>query len=125
METKYTKHPDYIAGKRNSETVDDYYGLGIVLLELGSWVTLDAFLDKCRLVLPEPEIFRLLLIEKYAPRLKHLMGTAYTNTTLACLKSDLNIDLNAQDPEGRSAMILEKFYDQVVDPLRLLSQSPL
>jgi len=119
---QHYQHPDYSSSKSFRE-IYDYYSIGIVLLELGSWITLDVYLGNNSQLQSKPSDFRDILVNKYVPRLSHIMGATYKDVTLACLKSDFGQDrtLGFVSMEGQT--VLREFYDKVVGPLGELSRS--
>lgn len=88
LENSLSKHTDYSTGTQPYREIHDYYSIGIVLLELGSWVLLEEFIHHSPECVSDPSAFRDRLIHKYLPRLSHLMGATYTEITLACLRSE-------------------------------------
>jgi len=115
---QHYQHPDYSPSEDYRETFD-YYSVGILLLELGSWTTLDIYLSHNRALKSNPSAFRHELINKYAPRLDSIMGATYRDVTLACLLGDFGENLGSEGVKT----VLEDFQDKVVDPLRKLVTS--
>ena len=115
---KHCQHPEYYLGRPFRE-IYDYYSIGIVLLELGSWIPLDAYLDHNRDLQSKPSEFSNKLIEHYVPRLSHIMGATYRDVTLACLRGDFG--RGSDGNEGQT--VLKEFHDKVVSPLSQLSNS--
>ncbi|KAA8903438.1 kinase-like domain-containing protein [Sphaerosporella brunnea] len=118
-------HPDYTSGEHRFQETFDYYSIGILLLELGGWATMEQYLDHNPQLESNPSAFRDILIKKYVPRLKHLMGVTYTNVTLACLKSDFGMETMGCSAGVDGHTVLGKFYDKVVVPLGELSRYPI
>ena len=119
---QHYQHPDYSSGNNTFQEVFDYYSLGIILLELGSWNTLHTFLQNNRELRLNPSAFRKVLIDKYAPRLSHTMGLVYTNATLACLRADFNQENRPHSTVMEGQSMLGLFYDKVVGPLGELTR---
>ncbi|KAF8245664.1 kinase-like protein [Wilcoxina mikolae CBS 423.85] len=115
---KHCQHPEYYSGGSFRE-IYDYYSIGIVLLELGSWIPLDEYLDRNRDLQSKPLEFSNKLIEHYVPRLSHIMGATYRDVTLACLRGDFGRGTDGE--EGQT--VLADFIDKVVTPLSQLSKS--
>lgn len=120
------QHPAYIAQLTNPENDDetgsvhrfqkayDYYSIGIVLLEIGCWDSIQSF---TKLHPTEtPAKFRDILITRYAPRLDLSMARAYRDVTMACLKSDF---LEDEDDGAAETSIthLSSFFMTVIEPL--------
>lgn len=116
------RHPDYVPGE-HYRTVFDYYSVGIVLLEIGTWHAMSEYAKRNRDAAANPAEFRSLLITKYAPRLGHLMGSRYRDATLACLEGSFGCRESGgavgvlEEGEGVTA----EFYDKVVGPLSQLA----
>ncbi|KAF8535280.1 kinase-like domain-containing protein [Trichophaea hybrida] len=121
------QHPDYTTtGEHHFRETYDYYSVGIILLELGSWATLETFLDRNPRLESDPAVFRDTLIMKYAPRLRHLMGTTYTAVTTACLRCDFGLGEERSSLGGEERQTaLGDFHDKVVTPLSELSRCPI
>jgi len=118
LRLQHYQHPDYSPSEDYRETYD-YYSIGIILLELGSWTALDIYLNHNPNLKSKPSEFRLELINKYAPRLDYIMGATYRDVTLACLRGDFG-----QSSGGSGGQtVLAEFHDKVVGPLGELSRS--
>ena len=133
--TGYTQHTEYATSNTSNpllhyqhpecspsvpfREIYDYYSIGIILLELGSWKPLDAFLDQNRHYRSDRGAFRDMLVRKYVPRLSHVMGDTYRDVILACLRSEFGQDAYGV---GEGQTVLQKFYDKVVCPLSKLSR---
>jgi len=116
---QYSQHPDYSANDQHFREIYDYYSIGIVLLELGSWAQLEYILRKTPRESKGPAAFRDLLIEKYVPRLSYTMGDTYRDATLACLECSFGSGGVDEDTALRG------FYNRVVGPLHQLSGFPI
>jgi len=117
---QHYQHPDYSLSEDFQETYD-YYSIGILLLELGSWTTLDIYLNHNPALKSNPSAFRHELINKYAPRLDYIMGATYRDVTLACLQGDFGQGLEGE----RGPTVIGKFQDKVVTPLGKLSMAQI
>ncbi|KAF8534362.1 hypothetical protein BDD12DRAFT_896100 [Trichophaea hybrida] len=122
MAEQHSQHPDYI-GEQHFREEYDYYSVGVLLLELAGWTPIESFLDHNPMLTSNPSAFRDVLVNKYVPRLKHLMGDTYTNVTLACLSCDFGRSAGSRDMDNQT--VLGKFQDKVVGPLCVLSKSPI
>lgn len=96
----------------------DYYSLGIILLEIGSWDSIQWFVSRHPGLTPQQ--FRDILLEKYVPRLDWLMGRLYMEATRSCLSG--RMESTAAAEEGIAARtegddIAAEFFVQVVQPL--------
>jgi serine/threonine protein kinase len=118
------KHPDYAARESYFQQTFDYYSIGLVLLELGGWRTLDEYKKLSR----DPQSVSVQsLIDKYVPRLCSSMGETYRDATVACLSSQFGQGTGdglggAEKPVNN---VLEQYYNRVVSPLHRLSEFPI
>lgn len=82
-------HPD-LQEEPNLEfgKIHDLYSLGVVLLEIGLWVTARQLLQQARLPRPPaPRIIREEYVKKANSKLPLRMGRSYTEVVIACLQS--------------------------------------
>ena len=81
-------HPD-VQSEPNIEfgKIHDLYSLGVVLLEIGLWVTARGILQQARLRPSKPIEIRDEYIRKANGRLPLRMGKSYTEAVVACLES--------------------------------------
>lgn len=91
--------------------VYDYFSLGVLLLEIGLWRSLRDMSRKHRSTLTES--FKDELESKYMPRLRSLMGSAYTKIVDKCLKTDFI----PEKPGSGAEVQLRDFYINVVEPM--------
>lgn len=115
------QHPDYSQGSGSFRDFCDYYSVGIVLLEIGSWSPPEDFHKRSRvpdsgLDLKYRRAFRDELLKKYVPRLRCLMGATYSDATIACLDGSFGSTTISTGGVNQG-----EFYDRVVGPLRELS----
>ena len=111
-------HPDRNPPKQSFSRIHDIYALGIVLLEIGLWLTASniytqyrtRMTDAAKAVPLTSTQIRKLFIDAAQNRLSHHMGPAYAQAVLTCLRDDLAEDLEEAD----FPMI---FQDKVVDKL--------
>lgn len=102
------QHPEYMeSGKQRQEFCKafDYYSLGVVLLEIGLWTTMDTTPLSEELELLDVFAKRDCLL-KYAKDLGVYMGGIYRDAVLACLQVSAE-DKNVEDD----------FHDRVVGPI--------
>jgi serine/threonine protein kinase len=115
------QHPDYqkinCSNPKRYRAEFDYYSLGCVLLEIGSWQPLKDLWDN-NPGISSPD-FRDLLVKKYAPRLAPRVGRSYANAVIFCLQGQID-----QDGTHRGSLY-RQFYDKVLVPLEELSRYPL
>ncbi|KAL8705746.1 MAG: hypothetical protein Q9225_008009 [Loekoesia sp. 1 TL-2023] len=82
-------HPD-LQEEPNLEfgKIHDLYSLGVVLLEIGLWVTARQLLQQARLPRPSaPRIIQEEYVKKANSKLPLRMGRSYTEVVIACLES--------------------------------------
>jgi serine/threonine protein kinase len=115
------QHPDYQKINRGDpkryRAEFDYYSLGCVLLEIGSWQPLKDLWDNNPGI--SPNGFRNLLINKYAPRLAPRVGRSYANVVIFCLEGLLDRD------ETERGDLYRQVYDKILVPLEEISGYPL
>ena len=80
------RHPEYMSGKTPYRREFDFYGLGIVLLEIGLWLRVKALYS----IDHTPQSFRQLLLEAYTEELGITMGQIYRDVVRICLKGDFH-----------------------------------
>ncbi|KAF8251001.1 kinase-like protein [Wilcoxina mikolae CBS 423.85] len=104
------QHPEYLRKGHGFHPVYDYYSIGLVLLEIGVWRSLDAMLssDKMPPKLRSHEKVEYLRKE-FVPLLGQRMGTLYRDAVDACLTGDF--------PERGNKEIHSAFETKVVNPL--------
>jgi len=101
----------------------DHYSLGLVLLEIGLWKTLDKLTKDMQVTSHEERLDR--LCESRVPLLGHQMGTAYRDAVLACLRGVKESDNEGlqEHKEGeataeRNTALQLAFVTRVLEPLR-------
>jgi len=114
-------HPDYLRNRSRYRPIFDYYSLGVVLLEIGLWTSLEKMTGSRREAekahQPNFEHFRDLLLKKKVPLLKPAMGTRYYSLVDSCLKADFGASQRFEDnTEGDAALHLD-FERLVVERL--------
>ncbi|RYP46351.1 hypothetical protein DL768_007414 [Monosporascus sp. mg162] len=98
---EHYRHPKYRTGTP-FRSVFDYYGLGIVLLELGSWEPISQLRDRHKDIVGSEE-FRLKLLKSYVPQLGEKMGARYRNAVQACLDTEGLMSSMGQNSEDFAA----------------------
>lgn len=105
------QHPEYLRGKVRFRAEFDYYSLGLTLLELGLWSSLEKIVAGSDFAGRSPEEVRDLVLKKRVPHLGQTMGEFYRCAVDVCLRGGLSA-------EGDSSLeICLKFKEQVVDRL--------
>jgi serine/threonine protein kinase len=77
-------HPDYTERKGQYEAVYDYYSLGMILLEIGLWMSVVKFRTDGRI--STPRTLRDELLMRRVPLLGHAMGHKYYEVVKYCLE---------------------------------------
>lgn len=102
------QHPEYTENDRQRQEfckVFDYYSLGVVLLEIGLWTTMDS--DPFSEELESLDVFaRRGCLLRYAKDLGVCMGGIYRDAVLACLQVS---------PEDNN--VEDGFHERVVEPI--------
>ncbi|PVI08329.1 hypothetical protein DM02DRAFT_665702 [Periconia macrospinosa] len=106
-------HPEYRRGYIPFKEQFDYYSVGVVLLELGRWRTLESMTRKVKKTM-DPTAVTQYLLDTQVPDLKSSMGIRYHEAVETCLKT-FGVDRN--ELEGQGAW--ELFETQVVNALGL------
>jgi hypothetical protein len=82
------RHPDYKnKAMKKYRRLYDYYSLGVVLFEIGTWCPLWKFEQRQNLGSLSAEMFSEKLVEKAYTLLGGTIGVIYRDAVLACLKS--------------------------------------
>lgn len=115
-EHKLFQHPDYLPGVPFRRTFD-YYGLGIVLLELG-WGERVYDMKKSNPDVAIGQEFRMKLLDSYVPQLSPVMGARYRDAVRFCLDPERLIaeDTRQLGPFGENT-IQRMFQEKVVELL--------
>jgi Prion-inhibition and propagation len=97
----------------------DVYSLGILLVEIGTWRTIQRFYPQA----PAPDFdFARYLVEKVVPRLGVSMGENYMNVVRKCLEGSFErltgFNLNEYDSMSYKNCVREGLLWEVVDVLR-------
>lgn len=101
-------HPQYVKGS-NFKRLYDYYSVGLVLLEIGLWRTLESMTATYQF--HNREGIRKEIVERYLPDLLHSMGEIYYRAVRACVDDSLG-DIDTADD-----VVAENFQVMVVDKL--------
>jgi serine/threonine protein kinase len=107
--------PEYLIDWKRYEQHFDYYGLGLVLLELGLWSTIDGLLPDEEKKQRQPEELRVWLLRKAVPGLGQTMGKIYEKAVDECLRWQLS-PFNAPVESSRASNWL-RFSETVVEKL--------
>lgn len=79
------QHPEYLHGLKRFCQEYEYYSVGLVLLELGLWLPLEAITKD---IIGSPLEMLKALLTTQVPKLKSYMGSAYEDAVATCLNSD-------------------------------------
>lgn len=83
MKRENAKHPDYQDGTKSFKSEFDYDSLGLVLLEMGVWESLNNYYNKQ--LTSSPSQFRDDYIGLCGRQLMERMGPIYSEVTMTCL----------------------------------------
>ena len=122
LKSQSYQHPGYVKDRRRFCPGFDYYSLGIVLLGIGLWQTVEEMVTKIGPTSQEEIIDRLLL--KRVPLLNHAMGTAYCKAVRSCITWTFDHKTDAQGnlTEEEKVVSLLDFEQSVVEPLAQCSR---
>lgn len=115
LEVAY-QHPEYLAGRGNVRyrLQFDYYSLGLILLEIGRWQSLEHMSEKT----DSRAGMRDKLRTEKVKRLSQNMGSIYQNVTALCLGDEFSPSSGTDDSSaGERVDLLLKFSSQVVNQL--------
>lgn len=121
------QHPNYSRrGIRNPTYCAeyDYYSLGLVLLEIGLWNSLDMILKDLKLqslrnASPSdgPSVSGIdILLQSYAQPLRYHMGTRYQHIVETCLRGNFEVP-SGLDEKSRQLKLCRSFSNLVVEKL--------
>ena len=108
------QHPECLRTGRY-RAAHDYYSLGLVLLEIGFWLSLRVWSKSPQYSGMDLEQFRQELVKNCVPRLGVEMGAVYRDAVQFCL--DGTIDENDEDLDVTTE---ESFARKVIEPLEEL-----
>ncbi|KAF1847230.1 kinase-like protein [Cucurbitaria berberidis CBS 394.84] len=116
LQEEQERHPDYQANGRFLAEYE-YYSLGIILLQIGSWSPVLSF------KVTELKQLRENKKHAYLERLSRRIGQKFTDVIRVCLDRSLDRDSNALglSLEEHNQEVLHKFQDKVVTPLAELA----
>lgn len=86
------QHPEYLLESNRFRREYEYYSVGLVLLELALWMTLEKITED---IIGDPEEMRATLLTDYVPMLRTYMGSAYEEAVAICLKGEFG---DSSDP---------------------------
>lgn len=109
------QHPDYMKGrgKVRYQSRFDYYSLGLVLLEVGRWESLEHMSTRQGSL----EQLRETLIHDKVPRLGQNMGSIYQKAVTLCLSDDMVSSYGKDSSKSNDAELHLKFSEHVVNQL--------
>jgi hypothetical protein len=121
-------HPDYAQERRGFRIEDDYYSLGIVLLEIGLWKTLAksiAKLEETKKMIKNasPDLLKDAILAELVPKLGVEMGSAYKHAVRFCLDGtdDESREQNAASPGTTATLMM--FTEKVVKRLQMCTSA--
>lgn len=112
IEPNFYRHPKRQGKPEDTFDIEhDLYALGVVLLEIGVWETINVMfgtaIDQATACnqLPEAEGLRTAYIQKAYAKLSKKMGEAYMTAVIKCLTGNLEVGVGVQE-DRRSSLIL-------------------
>jgi hypothetical protein len=103
------QHADYVTKKVTTFRPEfDFFSLGIVLLEIGIWRTLDQMTDRVKQLHYSPRELLEYILRDYVPLLRYYKGEKYMNATKTCLSGAFLFT----DRDNRSTVALEAELDR-------------
>lgn len=115
--------PKYLQHKRFS-ILDDYYSLGLMLLEIGLWYPEQGWSQQKEYKALPPEKLRELYLKRCVPRLGPRMGSVYRDIVELCLNNGLDDKSpTVKTSEEKSQRIFPAFIHSVVYQLSELVRS--
>ena len=114
LETAY-QHPDYLGGRGSVRyrLQFDYYSLGLILLEIGRWQSLEHMSEKTG----SRKEMRDRLRNDKVKRLGQNMGSIYQNATALCLGDHFIPIAGMENSTSGDVDLRLKFSDHVVNQL--------
>ena len=113
-------HPQYISTEDSQFTrfqpQFDYYSLGIVLMEIGLWDTIEAIMDE-HLHLNNHDFATTLVMQKL-PLLSFHMGSWYASIVSECLSGISESSVKDNNPSADAKFPNVRFKEKVVIPLK-------
>ena len=93
-------HPEYSTQIKRIryQTRFDWYSLGLVMLEIGLWRTLDSMTKEKKTL--EPQELLEFILQKHVPRLDFYMGKGYRRIIENCLKGQIGMDSMVEEGAG-------------------------
>ena len=110
------QHPVYRRRNQGFRRTFDYFSLGVVLLELGLWVTMVELWKihpECHF---DADVFRKKLLDGYVPHLGERMGRLYRDAVTYCLNADMIHTADEDNVEYRRE-VQDAFQEFVIDKL--------
>lgn len=122
-------HPQYINSKRYLPEFD-YYSLGVMLLEIGLWRSLESMLSGDKYKTMGAAEIRTEHIRRCESRLGAKMGAVYRDVALRCLDGTLETVTSQQASDGGNRIALRtglfgEFIESVVEPLERLAAASI
>ncbi|KAI4164619.1 MAG: hypothetical protein LQ342_001593 [Letrouitia transgressa] len=116
-ERAHYQHPRYRLRKTGFRRTYDYFSLGIVLLEIGLWVTVVELWRNHPECQPDVEAFRKKLLTSYVPQIGERMGAFYRDAVSFCLDADSKIQQGEEGSSEYRIAAQDAFQEHVVNKL--------
>ncbi|KAI1074718.1 kinase-like protein [Whalleya microplaca] len=115
--TKEYQHPQYRIDQRRYRPEYDYYSLGLVLLEIGLWETLESMKRNSWDQLSAKELSKDILASR-VPLLMQHMGTPYHDAVVACMSGQGGLDSSFGEEQQDPKTLHSNFEKCVIRRLR-------
>ena len=116
-ERAHYQHPQYRLRRTGFRRTYDYFSLGIVLLEIGLWVTIVELWKNHPECQPNVEVFRKKLLTSYVPQIGERMGAFYRDAVSFCLDADSKIQQGEEGSSEYRVAAQDAFQEHVVNKL--------
>lgn len=116
-ESVHYQHPRYRLRKTGFKRTYDYFSLGILLLEIGLWVTIVVLWQTHPECQHDAEAFREKLLVSYVPQIGERMGVLYRDAVSFCLDADNQIQYGEEGSSEHRRATQDAFQEHVVDKL--------
>lgn len=113
QEHRLYQHPNYLKDRGRYEQAYDYYSMGLLLLEIGLWQSLEQLQERNKPVNGTSKTLHNFVCEDCVPRLAFNMGKDYMQAVVRCLKTEFDVD-QCQDEDEKFLTMHQHFLRLVV-----------
>lgn len=118
------QHPEYLTNRQRFRPEFDYYSLGLLLLEVGTWMPLSDMISKLKNFDPSrhhanrlQQAIHQAILKEWVPILGQYMGTTYCNVVRTCLAGKFGASIGGIDSGGVELFVGANFAKLVIEPL--------